>query len=151
MNKKYKIGFTCGSWDIIHWGFIEMFKECKEICDYLIVGLQTDPSIDRKEKNKPIHPLEKRKKVLEAIKYIDEIIIYSTEEDLYNLLKKLLDEKKIDIRIIGADWKGKKYTGDNLPIPIYFNERNHNWSASELRKRIYDAEKEKRENNPEIN
>ena len=119
MNKK-RTGFTCGSFDIVHWGQIEMLEECKQICDYLIVGLQTDPTIDRPEKNKPIHSSEERKKVLEAIKYIDEIIIYDSEKDLYNLLKKLLNEKRIDVRIMGADWKGKKFTGYDLPIPIYF-------------------------------
>ena len=140
-----KKGFTCGSFDIIHFGQIEMLKECKKVCDYLIVGLQEDPTIDRPEKNKPIHSLEKRKIVLEAIRYVDEIRIYNTEKELYGLLQKLLEEKNIDIRIIGADWKGKGYIGYDLPIPVYFNKRNHNWSTTKLREHIYLSEKAKRE------
>ena len=140
-----KKGFTCGSFDIIHWGQIEMFEECKKICDYLIVGLQTDSTLDRSEKRKPIHPVEKRKKVLEAIRYIDEVIIYKTDKDLYNLLEKLIGEKRIDIRIIGADWKDKEYVGKNLPIKVYFNKRNHNWSTTALREKIYLEEKRRRE------
>ena len=129
---KKVIGFTCGSFDLIHPGHIFMFKECKKVCNYLIVGLQTDPTIDRPEKNKPVQTVEERKIILESIKYIDKILIYKTEGELYELLKKL----NPDIRIIGSDWKGKKYTGWDLPIKIYFNSRNHNWSSSELKERI---------------
>ena len=111
----------------------------------MIVGLQTDPTLDRADKRKPIHSIEERKKVLESIKYVDEIIIYNTEQDLYNLLKKLRMEDKIDIRIIGADWKDKKYIGYDLPIPVYFNKRNHNWSTTKLREQIYLEEKARRE------
>jgi len=134
-----KIGFTCSSFDLLHAGHVLMLKEAREQCDKLIVGLQTDPSIDRKQKNNPIQSLEERYLQLDAIKFVDEIIIYETEEDLYLLLEKL----KPDIRILGEDHKGKKFTGYDLPIPQYFNSRDHNWSTSELRKRIFLREREK--------
>lgn len=125
-------GFTCGAFDLLHYGHLLMLKEVREQCDFLIVGLQIDPSIDRPDKNKPIETVEERKIRLEGCKYIDEIITYNTEEDLYNLLKEL----KPDIRFVGADWKGKHFTGDDLSIKIIFNTRNHNYSSSNLRKRI---------------
>ena len=109
-----------------------MLKDAKEQCDYLIVGLQTDPTLDRPEKNKPIQSIEERKIQLEAVKYIDEIIIYNSEKDLYKILKKL----KPDIRILGSDYKNKKFTGDDLNIKIYYHHRNHNFSTSNLRRNI---------------
>ena len=135
-----KTGFTCGAFDLLHAGHILMFKEAREQCDYLIVGLQTDPSIDRPDKHKPIQSVEERRIVLEGIRYIDEIFEYKTEKDLYKFLK--LSQDSIDIRIVGADWKGKEFTGYDLPIKIYFNSRNHNYSSSELRKRICNSQKE---------
>ena len=129
---KKKNGFTCGSFDLIHPGHILMLKEAKEQCNFLTVGLQTNPAIDRKDKNKPIQTLEERKIMLSAIKYVDKIIVYDTEKSLY----KLLQDIKPDIRIIGYDWKGKKYTGWDLPIKMFFNSRNHGWSSTELRNRI---------------
>ena len=138
-----KIGFTCGAFELCHAGHIMMLEEAKSVCDYLIVGLHTDPSVDRPEtKKRPIQSIEERLILLIAIKYIDEIVKYDTESDLYNLLKNGINGRKIDIRIIGADWKGKPFTGHDLPIEIYFNSRNHNYSTSELRRRVYDAEKE---------
>lgn len=134
-----KKGFTAGAFDLFHIGHARMFKECKTVCDYLIIGLQTDPTLDRAYKNKPTQSLEERKEVLEAIKYIDEVIIYNTEADLHDILKTL----DIDIRIIGEDWKGKEYTGHELPIEMYFNSRNHTYSTSSLRKRVYEEEKKK--------
>lgn len=125
-------GFTCGAFDLLHAGHVLMLKEAREQCDYLIVGLQTDPSIDRPEKNKPVQSLEERTIQLEGCKYVDEIILYNSEEDLYLLLRGI----KPDIRIIGADWKGKKYTGHDLPIKMYFNSRDHSYSSTDLRKRI---------------
>ena len=116
-----------------------MFKEAKEVCDYLIVGLHSDPTIDRPEKNKPIMSLKERKIILEGIKYIDEIFEYDTEAQLYDILKE--NKYGFDIRIIGADWKGKPYTGHDLPIEMYFNTRDHGFSTTELRRRIYEAEK----------
>ena len=140
MKKEKKIvGFTCGTFDITHTGHILMFQECKKVCDYLIVGLQTDPSIDRPFKNSPVQTVEERKIMLSAIKYIDEIFVYTTEADLLKFLKK----KRIDIRILGADHKDYPFTGDKLPIKTYFNKRDHPYSSSSLRERIYQAEVEK--------
>lgn len=138
MRNGLRVGFTCGAFDLCHAGHVLAFKECKNHCDYLIVGLQTDPSIDRPQKNKPIQSLEERKIQLEAIKYIDEIVVYETEEDLYNVLKE--NKLNIDVRLLGEDWKGKHFTGDNLPIEIVFTPRTHNYSTSELRERIKRAE-----------
>ena len=135
----YKKGFTCSSFDLLHAGHILMLKDAKEQCDYLIVGLQTDPTIDRPEKNKPIQSYEERYIQLQAVKYIDEIFVYETEEDLY---KKLLYFNS-DVRILGSDYDipGKRFTGDDLNIPIYFHKRNHNYSSSLLRYKILEAEK----------
>jgi len=129
-----KIGFTCSCFDLLHAGHILMLKDSKEQCDYLIVGLQTDPTLDRPEKNKPIQSFEERKIQLEAVKYIDEIFIYDTEEDLY---KKLLDINP-DVRILGSDYDipDKRFTGDDLNIPIHFHKRKHNYSSTNLRKKI---------------
>lgn len=109
-----------------------MFEDAASICDYLIIALQSDPTIDRPEKNKPVQTLEERMIILNSIKYVDEIVLYDTEDDLYNLLKTT----KIDVRILGTDYKEKKFTGDDLNIPIHFHERSHKWSASDLKKRI---------------
>ena len=133
-----KKGFTCGTFDLCHAGHILVFKECKKVCDYLIVGLQSDPSIDRPEKNKPIMSVEERRIILEGIKYIDKVVVYKTEADLYSLLKE--NKLGVDVRIIGADWKGKKYTGYDLPIEVYFNTRDHGFSTSSLRKRVCEQE-----------
>lgn len=115
-----------------------MFKECKMYCDYLIVGLQSDPTLDRQEKNKPIQSLEERKTQLEAVRYIDQVVIYDTEADLYELLSK--NKLGIDVRIIGEDWKGKKFTGHDLPLVTVFNSRTHSYSTSNLRERVAKAE-----------
>lgn len=115
-----------------------MFEECRSQCDKLIVGLQVDPTIDRPDKNKPIQSWEERKGMLHAIKYIDEVYLYWTEAELVEMLSTL----KPDIRFIGADWEGKPYTGHELPIKVIFNSRNHNYSSSELRKRVWASENE---------
>ncbi len=110
-----------------------MLKDAKDQCDYLIVGLQTDPTIDRpKIKNKPIQSLKERKIQLEAVKYIDEIIIYNTEQELYSLLKKIMP----DIRILGSDYINKEYTGFDLAIKEYFHKRSYSYSSSSLRELI---------------
>ncbi len=131
--KHSKVGFTCSTFDLLHPGHILMLKDCKNHCDYLIVGLQIDPTIDRKNKNKPIQTLEERHIMINSIKYVDEVKIYSTEEDLIKLIKDI----NPNIRIIGSDWKNKKneITGFNL-VPIYFHNRDHNYSTTNLRKRI---------------
>jgi glycerol-3-phosphate cytidylyltransferase len=140
MKKNYQIGFTCGAFDLCHAGHMLMFKDCKEVCDYLIVALQTDPTLDPgyrdKVKNKPVMSFEERRIILEGIKYVDEIVHYSTEADLYNLLATL----DYDVRIIGADWRGKQFTGWDLPKPVYFNDRDHGYSTTQLRERVHTAE-----------
>ena len=133
------IGFTCGAFDLLHAGHALMLKECKDHCDHLIVGLQRDPSVDRPDKNKPVQAYEEREIMLSAIRHVDEIVHYDTEADLYALLKTL----DIDVRIVGADWKGKKYTGHDLPIRVVFNSRDHGYSTSDLRHRVFIAEKAK--------
>jgi len=127
------IGFTCSSFDLLHAGHILMLKDAKDQCDYLIVGLQTDPTIDRPNiKNRPVQSLEERKIQLEAVKYIYKIVIYNTESDLYELLEKI----KPNIRILGSDYKDEKFTGDDLDIEIYYHQRNHKFSSTNLRKKI---------------
>ena len=127
------IGFTCSCFDLLHAGHILMLQDAKSRCDKLIVGLQTDPTIDRPDtKNKPIQSLEERQIQLEAVKYISEVFTYDTEEDLY---KKLLDINP-DVRILGSDYIGKSFTGDDLDIEIYYHERKHNYSTTNLRGKI---------------
>ena len=127
------VGFTCSCFDLLHAGHILMLRDAKRHCDELIVGLQTDPTIDRPDtKNKPIQSLEERKIQLEAVKYVDEVFTYDTEEELY---KKLLFIKP-DVRILGSDYIGKSFTGDDLDIKIYYHDRNHNYSTTNLRKKI---------------
>ena len=135
--KPSKIGFTCSSFDLLHPGHILMLQDCKNHCDYLIVGLQTDPTIDRKSKNKPIQTLKERKIMIESIKYVDEVRIYSTEKDL----KELITSIQPDVRIIGSDWEGKQITGGELNIPLYIHPRKHNWSSTNLKKRIINNNK----------
>ena len=128
-----KIGFTCSCFDLLHTGHIIMLKDAKEQCDYLVIGLQTDPTIDRPDvKHKPIQSLKERNIQLEAVKYIDKIIIYETENDLY----KLLSDLNPDVRILGDDYKDKSFTGDDLDIEIYYHERKHNYSTTNLREKI---------------
>ena len=127
------IGFTCSCFDLLHAGHIIMLQYAKRRCDKLIVGLQTDPTLDRPEKNKPIQSFEERKIQLEAVKYVDEVIEYETEEELYQLLKILIP----DVRILGSDYEdGRYYTGMELNIPIHFHQRNHDYSSSNLRKKL---------------
>tara|TARA_R110000737_G_scaffold328930_1_gene343787 strand:- start:307 stop:717 length:411 start_codon:yes stop_codon:yes gene_type:complete len=132
MYKKLKIGFTASCFDLLHAGHCLMLKDAREQCDWLVVALQSDPSIDRPEKNQPIQSLDERKIQLESLKYVDQIELYETEEDLVFLLNKI----KPDVRILGTDYKNKDFTGQELNIEIFFHERNHPWSTSELRRRI---------------
>ena len=138
MNKKQIIGFTCSCFDLLHAGHILMLQDAKNQCDKLIVGLQTDPTIDRpKTKNKPTQSIKERKIQLEAVKYINEIIVYSTEKDLYDLLLKI----KPDIRILGSDYKNKNFTGNDLKIKVYYHHRNHHYSSTSIRKKIIKSSK----------
>lgn len=129
---KMKIGFTCSCFDLFHAGHVMMLKEAKTQCDYLIVGLQTDPTLDRDYKNKPIQSVFERYVQLEACKYVDEIIPYATEKEL----KDILTSYPIDVRIIGEEYRDKQFTGHNLPMEVYFNSRQHSFSTTELRQRV---------------
>tara|TARA_R110002072_G_scaffold137971_1_gene280908 strand:- start:296 stop:712 length:417 start_codon:yes stop_codon:yes gene_type:complete len=126
------IGFTCSSFDLLHAGHIVMLEEAKSNCDYLIVGLQTDPSIDRENKNKPVQTVYERYVQLNAVKYVDEIIPYDTEQSLLDLLQS----QKIDIRFIGEDYRDMEFTGMDLPIEVFYTSRQHSFSSSSLRKLI---------------
>ncbi len=130
-------GFTCGAMDLLHAGHVLMLKECRAQCDFLIVGLQVDPSMDRSDKQKPIETLEERKIRLEGSKYVDKIIVYKDEVDLYNLLKKL----NPDVRFMGEDWRDRpNYSRDLLPnMKVIYNTRGHNFSSTNLRERILRA------------
>ena len=131
-----RVGITAGSFDLIHPGYIRLFVDARNQCDYLIVALQTDPTIDRDWKNKPIQSLIDRQEILGAIQFIDEVRVYTTEEDLVRLLKEI----KPDIRVIGSDHRGcGGFTGEELDIPIHWHERSHPYSTSELRDRIVEA------------
>jgi len=135
------IAFTCSTFDLLHAGHILMLAECKQICDYLIVGLQTDPTIDRPEvKNKPVQSIVERYVQLSAVKFVDEIIVYDTEKDLEDLLMFL----PITMRICGEEYKERHLTGrdicDNRGIRTHYNSRTHRFSSSELRQRTYQSE-----------
>ena len=142
MKNNKIIGITFGSFDLCHYGHVLMFEECKQYCDYLIVGVQSDPSIDRPEKNSPIQSHEERLGLVSSIKFVDEVRAYNTELDLVNILKAI----NPNVRILGADHKGTKFTGYELSsIKVVFNSRDHSYSTSELRKRVFDSEKKKRD------
>jgi glycerol-3-phosphate cytidylyltransferase len=137
-------GFTCSTFDLFHAGHLMMLKEAKAQCNYLIVGLQTDPTIDRPaEKNKPIQSVFERYEQLKACKYIDEILVYATEKDLVDILLSY----PIDVRILGNEYEHKSFTGRqeciDRGIQFYFNKRDHSFSTTELRQRVVDAEAEK--------
>jgi glycerol-3-phosphate cytidylyltransferase len=131
-----KIGFTCGAFDLFHAGHNIFLRDAKNYCNHLVVGLHTDPTIDRPEKNKPIQTIYERYAQLKNSAWVDEIIPYDTEADLINVLAT----NKIDVRFLGADYIDKPFTGDQLcnamGIQIFFLNRYHNFSSSELRKRI---------------
>ena len=127
-----KIGFVASCFDLFHAGHIMMLKEAKTQCDHLIVGLQTDPTLDRPEKNKPIQSVFERFVQLQSCKYVDEIVVYATEKDLVDVLLSY----HIDVRIIGEEYKEREFTGKDLGIPIYYNSRRHSFSTSELRQRV---------------
>ena len=137
-----KTGFTCSTFDLFHAGHIMMLKEARTQCDYLIVGLQTDPTIDRPEKNKPVQGVFERYEQLKACKYIDEILVYATEEDLLNILLSY----PIDVRILGEEYMTKSFTGNQLDMQLYYNHRKHGFSTTELRQRVVDAERIKNGN-----
>jgi|TARA_R110002153_G_scaffold2640_1_gene12709 glycerol-3-phosphate cytidylyltransferase len=126
-----KVGFTCSTFDLFHAGHVAMLEEAKKQCDHLIVGIQTDPTIDRPEKNKPIQSLIERQLQVRACKFVDETIVYKTEADLIILLQTL----PIDVRILGIEYKDKDYSGKGI-VNAYYNKRSHSFSSSELRQRM---------------
>lgn len=134
------IGFTASAFDLLHAGHITMLREAKSKCDYLICGLQLDPSLDRNTKNKPIQTMVERYIQLSAVKYVDEIVPYVTEKDLTDILSSY----SIGIRILGDEYKDRDFTGrdlcDRLGILLHFNRRDHRFSSSELRQRISNKE-----------
>ncbi len=133
-----KVGITFSAFDLFHAGHVLMLGECKLHCDYLIAGLQIDPSIDRpQEKNKPIQSIVERQIQLNGCKYVDEVVTYHTENDLEDILKSM----RIDVRILGKEYQtNKNYTGYKIcvakGIEIVYNNRDHDWSSTELRERI---------------
>ena len=139
MTKNKIVGITFGSFDLCHYGHALMFEECKQYCDYLIVGVQSDPSIDRPEKNSPIQSHKERLGIVNSIKFVDEVKPYDTESDVITMLK----EVNPDVRILGADHQGIEFTGHDLDIKCVFNSRDHGYSTSELRKRVFESEKNK--------
>lgn len=131
-----RVGFTCGAFDLLHAGHVLMLEEAKQQCDFLIVGLQTDPSIDRPEKNKPVQSLVERTIQLSAVKYVDQILCYQTEAELFELLQTI----QPDVRIVGADYLNKDFTGKDWcvqnGVDIFYNSREHGYSSTELRNRL---------------
>jgi glycerol-3-phosphate cytidylyltransferase len=142
-----KIGFTCSTFDLLHAGHVTMLEEAKRHCDFLIVGLQNDPTEDRPEKNKPVQSIVERQIQLAAVKYVDEIVIYNTEQDLMDLLLTL----PIDVRILGDEYKNKDFTGKDIAkqrgSKIIYNGRDHSFSSSSLRKRVAFADSDFVNNN----
>ena len=142
MNK-IKTGITFSTFDLLHAGHIAMLAEAKSVCDYLICGLHVDPQVERPNKNQPIQSVVERYIQLSSVQYVDEIIPYNLEKDLHDVLLTY----PINIRIIGADYKDTEFSGKDIcltkGIEIYYNERSHNFSSTELRQRIQQAENEK--------
>ena len=142
-----KIGITFSAWDMFHAGHVAMLAEARNHCDYLIAGLQTDPTIDRPtEKNRPVQSIVERQIQLAACRYVDEVVVYSTEQDLRDLLLIL----PVDVRILGVEYQGTNFSGqaecEKRNIDIIFNGRDHSFSSSSLRKRV--AESELNKNKP---
>jgi glycerol-3-phosphate cytidylyltransferase len=143
-DKGLKIGITFSTFDMLHAGHVAMLAEAKNHCDYLIAGLQTDPTIDRPDtKNKPVQSIVERQIQLAACRYVDEVVVYQTEQDLVDLLLIL----PLDVRILGVEYEGKSFSGDDAcysrGIQIVFNGRDHSFSSSSLRKRVAAAEADK--------
>jgi glycerol-3-phosphate cytidylyltransferase len=143
MSAKQKIGITFSAFDLLHAGHITMLEEAKRQCDYLICGLQTDPTIDRPEKNRPVQSVVERYIQLKGCKFVDEIVPYATEQDLEDILRAF----KIDVRIIGDEYKDKNFTGrtycEEKGIELCFNIREHRFSSSSLRQEVADKQPKK--------
>jgi glycerol-3-phosphate cytidylyltransferase len=143
-DKGLKIGITFSTFDMLHAGHVAMLAEAKNHCDYLIAGLQTDPTIDRPDtKNKPVQSIVERQIQLAACRYVDEVVVYQTEQDLIDLLLIL----PLDVRILGVEYADKSFTGDTechaRGIQLVYNGRDHSFSSSSLRKRVAAAEADK--------
>ena len=140
MEPAKTIGITFSAFDLLHAGHVKMLEEAKQYCDYLIVGLQTDPTIDRPEKNKPTQSVVERYIQLKGCKFVDEIIPYTTEQDLQDILQSFT----LDVRIVGDEYRDKKFTGreycENMGIKLIYNKRNHRFSSSGLRKEVFERE-----------
>ena len=140
------VGITFSTFDLLHAGHIGMLREAKDHCDYLICGLQVDPSIDRPEKNAPVQTLVERYAQLNAVKFVDEIVPYQSEQDVVDILQ-LFD---LDIRFLGDEYKEKEFTGKDTcrkrGIQLHFNKRDHRFSSSGLRKRVANRDNEKQTN-----
>lgn len=122
-----KVGFTASSFDLLHAGHVLMLEDCKKHCDYLIVGLNASP-----QNKKCVQSLYERWVQINSVKYVDEVVVYDSEADLINILKS----RKIDVRFLGEDYRGKPFTGSDLNIPIHYNPRRHDFSTTELKERI---------------
>ena len=133
--EKYDVGIIAGNFDVIHPGYIKMFKECKSYCKQFIVLLHIDPSIERPEKLKPILTKEERTEILTSIKFINGIAYYTYEKELVDLIKRLSP----DIRFLGDDYRGKTYTGFELDVPVHYLNRDHGWSTTKFKKLIADT------------
>ena len=135
-----KVGFTASAFDLLHAGHVQMLREAKDQCDYLICGLQVDPTIDRPSKNKPIQTVVERYTQLKAVGYVDEIIPYASEEDLEDILSMY----HIDVRILGEEYREHDFTSKDIckkrSINLYFNKRDHRFSSSDLRRRVHQLE-----------
>jgi len=131
-----KVGFTCSTFDLLHAGHVQMLRDAKDQCDYLMVGLQMDPSVDRPSKNPPIQTIVERYTQLKAVGYVDEIIPYGTEQDLEDILQMY----HIDVRILGEEYRDMDFTGKDIcrqrDIELFFNKRDHRFSSSDLRSRV---------------
>jgi glycerol-3-phosphate cytidylyltransferase len=135
-----KVGITFSTFDLLHAGHVQMLREAKEQCDYLICGLQMDPSLDRSEKNSPVQTIVERYTQLKGVRYVDEIIPYSSEKDVEDILTMY----HIDVRILGEEYREKDFTGKDIckkrGILLYFNKRDHRFSSSDLRRRVAERE-----------
>ena len=139
-----KIGITFSSFDLFHAGHVKMLEDAKRECDYLICALQTDPTLDRPEKNRPIQSVVERYIQLKGCKHVDEIVPYATEQDLEDVLRSF----KIDVRIIGDEYASKQFTGreycEENGIVFFYNKRDHRFSSSGLRKEVQEKENSKK-------
>ena len=142
---KIRKGIVAGNFDVIHPGYVRFFRDAKDnACDHLIIALHVDPTIERPHKAKPILTAGERTEILFALRYVDEVVYYNTEAELVELLKEI----KPHVRILGTDYRGKSFTGEELGIPIYYHERNHEWSTTRFKNEIAEQVMKQRTNEP---